>query len=65
MARGASMAPAFDESRYRAESDHRTLCDAADIRSDKKRLAAVADVHRSITAKHKIVGRSLRGRGRR
>lgn len=49
---------------WRAESDHRTLSDAAEIQSDKKRMAGAAKHHKKVTKQHKMVSRSF-GKGRR
>lgn len=62
MKKGGAM-PTMDKD-WRAESDHRTLCDADEIRSDQGRLSRVAKHHKSLTARHARVGRLLTGRRR-
>ena len=50
---------------YRAESDHRTLRDAAEISSDKKRMAGVKKHHKKVSKQHSMIGRQLMSQGRR
>jgi len=50
---------------YRAESDHRTLRDAAEIQSDKARMAGAKKHHKKVTKQHSLVGRQLMASGRR
>lgn len=57
---GHSVGPSEDD--YRAESDHQTLCRAADVRMDKKRMAGVKRHHAKTKASLGRVGRSLGGR---
>ena len=57
----AHAAPSMDDD-YRAESDHQTLCRAADVRMDKKRMAGVKRHHAKTKASLGRVGRSLGGR---
>jgi hypothetical protein len=47
------------EDDYRAESDHRTMTEAADIQADKKRMAGVKKHHRKQTKKMALVGRTM------
>jgi hypothetical protein len=53
------------EDDYRCESDHRTLTEAAEIQSDKKRMAGARKHHRKVMKKHSLVGRQLMAKGRR
>jgi len=53
------------EQDYRAESDHRTLRDAAEIQSDKARMAGARKHHKKVTKQHSLVGRQLMASGRR
>ena len=50
---------------YRCESDHRTMTEAAEISSDKKRMAGVKKHHRKVKKQHSLVGRQLMSKGRR
>ena len=50
---------------YRAESDHRTLMDAADIQSDKKRMVGVKKHHKKTMKKAALVQRTMMANGRR
>ena len=45
------------EMEWRAESDHHTLADAADIQSDKSRMAGAATHHKKSMKKHAAVSR--------
>lgn len=47
------------EQDYRAESDHRTLMDAADIQSDASRMTGVRKQHRKQTKKLSLVQRQM------
>lgn len=55
---------AKQENDWRAESDHRTLTDAAAIQADKDRMTGVKKHHRKVSKQHKMVGKALVG-GRR
>lgn len=46
---------------YQAEDDHRTLSRAADIQSDKGRMAGAKKFHRKTTKQHAAMGRSFFG----
>jgi hypothetical protein len=59
------MASSKSEMDYRAESDHRTLRDAAEIQADKGRMAGVKKQHKKVTKQHSLVGRQLLASGRR
>jgi len=50
------------EAEWRAESDHRTLMDAAEVRGDKGRMAGVKKHHAKKKAQLGKVGRALSGR---
>lgn len=56
--------PSKSEMDYRAESDHRTISDAAEIQSDKGRMAGVKKHHRKVVKKAALVQRSLMSGGR-
>lgn len=56
----ASAGPSLkSEQDYRAESDHRTLMDAADIQSDASRMTGVRKQHRKQTKKLSLVQRQM------
>jgi hypothetical protein len=44
---------------YRDEDDHRTMTRAAEIQSDKTRMAGVQRHHRKLQKSLKVVGRSI------
>lgn len=54
--------PFPSEDDYRAEDDHRTLCRAAEVRADAKRMKGVQRHHAKQRAALGRVGRSLGGR---
>lgn len=58
----SSPTTAKSDTDWRAESDHRTLTDAAEIQSDKSRMAGVKKQHRKASKKHAMVGRALTGK---
>lgn len=47
---------------YQAESDHRTLTQAADIAGDHKRMVGVKRHHQKVTKGMSKVGRMIGGR---
>ena len=53
-------APTMDPD-WRAESDHRTMMDAADIQSERGRMAGVRKHHRKQTKKMSLVQRQMTG----
>lgn len=50
---------------WRAESDHRTMLDAAEIQSDKGRMVGVKKHHRKVTKKISLMQRTMLQNGRR
>lgn len=57
-----SPSPSKSEMDYRAQDDHRTLMQAAEIKSDKQRMAGVKRHHAKQRASLSKVGRTLGGR---
>ncbi len=61
MARGANPMMPKSEDDYRAESDHRTLSEAEEIRQDPHRMRKVHRVHRRKAHALRAIGHALRG----
>ena len=61
--KGGAM-PAMDD-KWRQESDHRTMTEAAEIQADQHRMAGVKKHHRKVAKAHSLVGRQLMQAGRR
>lgn len=55
--------PAFDRD-WQAESDHRTVMDAAEIQSSRSRMAGVRRHHKKQTKKLSLVQRTMMARSR-
>jgi len=55
--------PMVDKS-WQRESDHRTMMDAAEIQSDRSRMAGVRTHHRKQTKKLALVQRQMMTRNR-
>jgi hypothetical protein len=53
------------EDDYRAESDHRTLSEAEEIRNDPHRMRRVHHVHRKKARAIKAIGHALRSTKKR
>ena len=49
---------------WRAEGDHRTLMDAADIQNDRSRMVGVGKHHRKQTKKLSLLQRTMMAKGR-
>lgn len=47
------------EDDYRAESDHRTLSDAEEIKQDRGRMRGVKKHHKKVTKKHGFITMAL------
>ena len=58
MKKDAACSPSVDQD-WRAESDHRTMMDAAEIQSDKGRMKGVRGHHRKVTKKMSLVQRQM------
>lgn len=62
---GVGQAVPYDDSRWRAQSDHRTLTEAAEIHGDKTRMAGVRNHHveqtKALKKMDKVVGGPVRG----
>ena len=50
---------------YRAESDHRTMMDAAEVQQDPKRMAGVKKHHKKTMKKAALVQRTMMSGGGR
>jgi hypothetical protein len=61
MAKGSPVV-SHDEDKWRRENDYRTVCEAEEIRQDKRRMKGVAQHHRQMSKSHAAVGRTLKGR---
>ena len=57
---GVPSMPAMDRD-YQAEDDHRTLSRAAEIQSDKSRMAGVKKHHRKVTKQMSAMSRTMLG----
>lgn len=61
-----SSAPPYSEQQdWRAESDHRTMSDAAEIQQDPKRMVGVRKHHRKMKKSMSMVQRQMTQKGRR
>lgn len=56
-----SCATSPDEAKWRAESDHRTLSEAATIQRDPDRMRGAAKHHAQVSKTHAAVGKALFG----
>lgn len=61
MCGGPAMTSKSDDD-WRAESDHRTLSDAAEIQSDKQRMGGVKKHHKKTMKKAALMQRTMTGK---
>lgn len=59
MGDGSKVRMSPEEAKWRAEADHRTLTEAAEIQADRRRMSGVSAHHRKVAKAHNVLSRTL------